>query len=418
MPARQTWFGDQAFGESADALVTVAYKSHEDALSFLEESLNDPKGVAALHGPKASGKTTVTRRLAERLPRDVAVALVDGGRVKPREFLAMMLTQFGYDTGLQSHEELVKMIRVVAIQHTRSAQPLVLIVDNVDRMFPSTLRMLNTLADIQVDKRFAIRIILAGGPGLGTLLNSDGMLMLSRRKVGDFELKPLALHEALLYLHARLQACGVANADTVFPVDVCDRLYQQSGGWPGLMNQYAREAISRAQSFPLRLSDTYGDKESEEVPDDLPVLGADVATGPLPPRLIVTRDGKNLLDHRLSDKKTLIGRSDFADLSIEDDFVSKMHAVLILYSDALVLLDLNSANGTTVNSATVRSTILQTNDIISLGHHRIKVLNAPAISEEMKKLLSAPDTIRMKNLVDLRARREAKLRAAPSRQRS
>ena len=83
-----------------------------------------------------------------------------------------------------------------------------------------------------------------------------------------------------------------------------------------------------------------------------------------------------------------------------------------------MLLDLNSANGTTVNSATVRSTILQTNDIISLGHHRIKVLNAPAISEDMKKLLSAPDTIRMKNLVDLRARREAKLRAAPSRQRS
>ena len=184
------------------------------------------------------------------------------------------------------------------------------------------------------------------------------------------------------------------------------------------MNKYAREAISRATSFPLRLSDTYSDTETEETPDDLPVLGADAATGPLPPRLIVTRDGRNLLDHRLSDKKTLIGRSDFADLSIDDDFVSKMHAVLILYSDALVLLDLNSANGTTVNSVNVRSTILQTNDIISLGNHRIKILNAPAIGDEMKKLLAAPDTIKMKNLVDLRARREAKLRSAPSRQRS
>lgn len=418
MPTRQTWFGDQAFGESADALVTVAYKSHEDALNFLKKALDDDKGLAALHGPKSSGKSTVARRLASRLPRDAAMALVDGARVKPREFLAMALTQFGYDSGLHSHEELIKMIRMVAIKQTRSAQPLVLIVDNVDRMFPSSLRLLNMLADIMVDNRFAIRMILAGGPALRTLLGSDGMMKLAKRKVGDFELKPLALHEALLYLHARLQACGVANADTVFPLDVCDRLYQQSGGWPGLMNKYAREAISRATAFPLRLSDTYSDAESETASQDLPVLGVEAATGPLPPRLIVTRDGRDLLDHRLSDKKTLIGRSDFADLSIDDDFVSKMHAVLILYSDALVLMDLNSANGTTVNSVTVRSTILQSNDIISLGQHRIKVLNAPAISDEMKKLLSAPDTIRMKNLVDLRAHREARLRSAPSRQQS
>ncbi len=412
MPARQTWFGDQAFGDSADALVTVAYKSHEDALSFLEDSLQTDKGLGALHGPKLSGKSTVARRFAARLPRDAAVANVDGSRVKPREFLATMLTQFGYDAGLQSHEELVKMMRVVAIQQTRSAQPLVLIVDNVDRMFPSTLRILNTLADIRVDDRYAIRIILTGGPGLRALLESAGMMKLAKRRVGDFELKPLALHEALLYLHARLQACGVANADTVFPLDVCDRLYQQSGGWPGLMNKYAREAISRATSFPLRVADTEGDTEAEEMPDDLPVLGADAATGPLPPRLIVTRDGENLVDHRVSDKKTLIGRSDFADLSIDDGFVSKMHAVLILYSDALVLLDLNSANGTTVNSVNVRSTILQSNDVISLGHHRIKIINAPAISDEMKKLLSAPDTIKMKNLVDLRARKTARLGSA------
>jgi pSer/pThr/pTyr-binding forkhead associated (FHA) protein len=77
----------------------------------------------------------------------------------------------------------------------------------------------------------------------------------------------------------------------------------------------------------------------------------------------------------------------------------------LLYSDALVLLDLNSANGTTVNSVKVRKTILRDNDVISLGRHRIKVENAPPISADMEALLKAPDTIKMKNLVDLRRQR-------------
>ena len=101
----------------------------------------------------------------------------------------------------------------------------------------------------------------------------------------------------------------------------------------------------------------------------------------------------------------MIGRSDFADIIVDDDYVSKIHAVLLLYSEALVLLDLNSANGTTVNSVMIKKTILRDDDVISLGNHRLKVENAPEISSEMEELLKAPDTIKMKNLVDLRRQR-------------
>ena len=85
--------------------------------------------------------------------------------------------------------------------------------------------------------------------------------------------------------------------------------------------------------------------------------------------------------------------------------MSKVHAVFLLYTDALVLLDLNSSNGTTVNSVTTKKTILKSDDIISLGNHRLKVENAPEVSEEMEELLKSPDTLKMKNLVDLRRQR-------------
>jgi hypothetical protein len=58
-----------------------------------------------------------------------------------------------------------------------------------------------------------------------------------------------------------------------------------------------------------------------------------------------------------------------------------------------------------VNSVRTKKTILKDDDVISLGHHRLKIEDAPPVSEEMEELLRAPDTIKMKNLVDLRRQR-------------
>lgn len=410
MESKHSWLGEQAFGADASELVSLTYKSHRDALLFMRSVLDDDNGIGILKGPRSSGKTTIVRRLGEQLPGSSAVALIDGTRIKPRELLSRMLAQFGYDTGLESNDELEKMVSVFAIQQTRSYLAPVLIVDNADRMYPSALRTLNTLAELTAKQRYAIRIILTGRDALNSILASEGMVSIAKRIAGNFVVTPLSLREALLYLHARLGACGVNNADTVFPVDVCDRLYEQSGGWPGLMNQFAIEAIGRATDFPLRVTDTQAQDDAEDQPaSDLPLLDVVEPVGPSPPRLIVSRDGVTISDFTLNEKKVLIGRSDFSDILIDDDFVSKLHAVLLLYSDALVLLDLNSANGITVNSRQVRSTVLKDNDIISLGNHRLKIKNAPAVSDEMAELLKSPDTIKMKNLIDLR-REEARRR--------
>ncbi len=62
---------------------------------------------------------------------------------------------------------------------------------------------------------------------------------------------------------------------------------------------------------------------------------------PETPSLIVSRQRDTLGTYPMTDKKMLIGRSEFADIVIEDLFASKLHAMLLVYSDALVLLDLD-----------------------------------------------------------------------------
>ena len=414
MQADHTSLGNQAFGADADRLITVKYRSHQDALSFLQASLRQPNGAGLLHGPEGSGKTTTVRELAMQLAHDADVAFIDGDHLKPRGLLTRVLSQFGLEHNAEPDDELLKAANDFAMQQTKSWQAPVLIIDNVDKMYPSALRIVNAMAGLEVQGVFAVRFVLTGHKGLHSLIDSNGMTSLAQRGPGKHSMAPLTAKETMIYLHARLQAAGSERADTIFPFDVCDRLREQSEGWLGTLNRFALEAIKRSSGFPVSVVNTYSPSEAGVTKsEDIPVLDSTPSAQRQPPRIIVSWDGDVVRSYTYKDKKVLVGRSDFADVVVDDDFVSKLHAMLLLYSDALVLLDLNSANGTTVNSVKVRKTILRSDDVISLGHHRLKIENAPEISDDMKELLKSPDTLKMKNLIDIRRQRaKRKLKAA------
>ena len=409
MQAKGMGSSDSAIGEEVHALVPVSYRSHQDALHSLQAALDTSDGIGLLHGPEGSGKTTTARRLEEMVPRDCAIAFIDGSRIKSDKMMTEMLQQFGYDTDLETDYELESMVKMFATQQTVSNQAPILVVDNVDRMYPSALRALNNFTELKIQDRFAMRVILTGRDGLDKLVASEGMPGVKMRVAVSIALRPLTIKEALIYLRARLKAWGVKDADAVFPVDVSDRIYEQSGGWPGAMNKAAISALERAKNATSTVTETIVSNDIRKEPDNLPVLGVTKEIVPSQTSLIITKKGKIVSEFPFTENKVLIGRSDFADVVLDDRFVSNLHALLHLFSDALVLLDLNSSNGTTVNSVVTRSTILKSDDIISLGDHHLKVRNAPAISDEMARLSESHETIKMKNLLEIRRQRERRL---------
>ena len=378
MQAHHSSLGSKAFGEHADTGLIVAYQSHQDALRFLSSALGQPNGMALLQGPTGSGKTTIIKQQLAWSSRDSSVALIEGIHLTPRRLLTNMLSQFGVHTVSEDDDQLLHKLNHFVTQETRFARPPVLIVDNADHATSSALRLLNWLAALDTRGNYSLRIVLTGQERLSLLPRQDGMRSIARRHPATYTLNPLTERETMIYLRTRLIAAGGDRVEKVFPMDVCDRLHEWSRGWPGALNERASEAMEgMTERRPAR-----------------PI-----------PHVTVTCDGETVAEYELTKRQYVIGRTELADIIIEDSYVSKMHAMLQVYKNAVMLVDLNSTNGTTVNSRIGVKFVLKSNDIIMLGRHRLKIENAPVISPEMDECIKATDTMTMASLDDLRRSR-------------
>ncbi len=96
---------------------------------------------------------------------------------------------------------------------------------------------------------------------------------------------------------------------------------------------------------------------------------------------------------QLSKKHTIIGRSDTADITIDDPGVSRQHTAIIIESkDTIILKDLNSTNGTQINYQKITESPLKDDDKIIIANTVIKFIYKDLVEadfhEEIYKLAS------------------------------
>jgi len=386
----------------------IQYPSQQEAFSFLENTLADTKGLGLLHGPDVAGKSELIEQIAQKVRERAAVAVVDGSQLRPAAFLNSVLTQFGYDIELGSVDELLNMINVFGIQQAKSREAPVLILEHFNHMLPSTLNVLCKLAQLTFDQRFVVRIILVGDRYFRRVIDSPRMLPIAIRLTGNFEMNPLTRRESMIYLIARLKANGIDNPHSAIPAEISESLHTVSEGWPGNLDRIADSIVARNDAFPIKVEDLGGmhseglfssyDKVAEE--QNVPLL--DDVVEPELPQLIVSHNGQVVHEVRLTATRTLVGRSELSDVVLENQYVSKQHAILVQSEGMLILADLKSRNGTYVNSRPTRNQVLRNNDIISLGDFRIKVILPPSFGTGSISAADSTDTTKMMTIEDAR----------------
>lgn len=366
----------------------IQYPSQHEAFHFLDDVLADPGGAGLLHGPEVAGKSDLINQIAAKVSERSAAAVIDGAQMKPTRFLTTMLTEFGYKLELRSVEELLNMVCVFAVQQTRSRQAPVLIIENFNRMYPSTLYLLCKLATLRAGEQFALRIVLISDKGHEQIISAPGMSSIADRLLGAFELQPLTSRESLVYLFARLESLGIEHPDAVFRTDICSALHDATEGWPGKLDAVAEAVAAREDQFPIDLDVVLADRQIGAYEDEAV------------PELIVSYSGVVTARIRLVRDRYILGRSELSDIVVDNRFVSKHHALLVRSDRGLVIADMKSRNGTFVNSKRVESRVLRNNDVVALGDYRIKVICPPGTGALEQPQRPLADTAKMKQIGD------------------
>ncbi len=396
---------EQPFPTHGKPLAVITYHSQRAALDMLRETHEHPKGLSLLQGPTLSGKSILIRSYLESIDQDCAVAVVDGKGLNTTNLLLAILRKFGYDIDLSSANELLGLVRVFALQQSASSVPPLLIIENSHDLNPSALRALCELALIRTRVGCALKMVLVSDRSLAPIVNSPGMKAIADRVLHDFHLHPMTRDETRSYLHEKLHAAGAEFPAFVFPNSVCDELWKASGGWPGILDRVALLAIAKGETLPIH-------REAVEHPalpvgtwdiDVVSTVEKSAGLPPEPPHLVLSSSGSVLQDLKMQKARLLIRRSEHNDIAIGSRFISRHHALIVRHGNSTFLMDLNSTNGTFVNSKRVSNQLLTHDDVISVGHHRIKFIDPHA---QRRGELDGPefaDTAIMKTLEDMRS---------------
>jgi hypothetical protein len=115
------------------------------------------------------------------------------------------------------------------------------------------------------------------------------------------------------------------------------------------------------------------DPAGELVYDSAPLLDHRTRRGLCSPGLasrgayLAFKDGAQTLLHPLKERITHIGRGTSAEIRIEEQRVSRDHAIVVSHGRYARLLDNRSSNGTFLNGRGVIATNLRDGDVIRLG---------------------------------------------------
>lgn len=402
MDFAQTGLRQQPFHASGQPLVFVPYHSQLAAHHFLQMILDDDRGIGVFYGPESSGKKCIIREFVRSMPADIPVAVIDAARLKTHDLLTTLLAQYDPGPTFESVDDCWYALRIFLAEKTRTGQTPLVVLENINKMYPSALYALCKLAELQIQGQYLLRMILTSNKAPFAIMHAPSMMAVAKRSISAFELGPMTPKETSTYLHAKLRASGCDNPDKIFPIEIIDDLHAESGGWPGILDGFAMQAMERAEEFPI-MREHLSPPAVHATPERPPLAAVvEPVEDPGIQRLFLTFNRKTLREIDLTESKVLIGRSELCDISIESRFVSKHHALLVRTDNALHLLDLNSTNGTFVNSRRIQSKVLQHDDIISVGNHGIKLICPTYRARPVTEELDLAETSTLKTLADMR----------------
>ncbi len=186
-------------------------------------------------GPHGSGKTLLRQALVASTNKQSVQSVVVSARGAGDA--ASVLGQVAEALNVQQAD--VTMLLGQIVQLALTGQEVYLLVDDAEQLDESALEALLALAAGSPEGR--PHVFLFGEPSLLARLDGLGH---EQERFHVIELEPYTEEETREYLALRLEGAGQGIA--LFTNDQIADIHEQSEGWPGLINQVARDSMIEA----------------------------------------------------------------------------------------------------------------------------------------------------------------------------
>ncbi len=225
---------EKPFSLLPDPAYLYLSKQHEMAMTLLEYSLENQAGFCVVSGKAGTGKTTLLRRLLNRIGDDVTVGLITNTHHSFGELLRWILHAFNLEDSGQTRAELHQIFVDYLIRQYAKNQRTMLIIDEAQNMSADALEELRMLSNINSEKDLLLQVILVGQPALREILRRPELEQFAQRIAVDYHLDSLGREETRSYIRHRIVVAG--GESELFSADACDAVFEYSGGIPRLIN--------------------------------------------------------------------------------------------------------------------------------------------------------------------------------------
>ncbi len=205
----------------------------------------DEDGIVVVVGEVGSGKTMLSRMLAERLPRPrIDLVYLANPSFGPREILQSLIQDWGLTPPAEGQSPVLTIQRALLERHAQGRRAVVLI-DEAQAMQPASLEEIKLLSNLETERHKLLQIVLFGQPELDDLLALPALRQVRDRVVHRFELQPLVGPDAAAYVEHRLRRAGWQGG-ALFEPGALQRLLAASQGRIRAIHQLADKALLAA----------------------------------------------------------------------------------------------------------------------------------------------------------------------------
>lgn len=234
----ESYYGlsDKPFRLRPDPDFFFGSKGHQRAMSYLEYGLSQGEGFIVITGEVGAGKTTLVRRLLNKLDStQIVSAHLSNTYLNPADTLSMVASAFGLPAEGASKSTLLNRLEQFFLQCEQKGRRALLIVDEAQNLTPETLEELRMLSNFQSGEKSLLQTFLLGQPEFRITLHSASMLQLRERVIATYHLGPLDEEETRTYIEHRLHTVGWKNQPSLSAAAHA-AIYAYTGGIPRKIN--------------------------------------------------------------------------------------------------------------------------------------------------------------------------------------